>query len=503
MSRINRRTLLAGSLAALGTPPFAATLHGEEPTRMSLVLTNDLYKISEEKGRGGIARLAAILRKERLSGNTTVFTHAGDALSPSLLSGFDKGEAMLDLLNMLRPDIFVPGNHEFDFGKDMFLQRMSGARFPLVAANLRMPSGGEVPGFVDMIMLDVAGIHIGISGATLDDTPAVSSPNDLKFSETVDTLTRTAKSLRKQGADLTIAVVHATKNTIAALVATRLYDIIISGHNHDLAINYDGRTLTAESEEDARHVLVLDLEMRLKITGENRALNWWPNIRIIDSASVIPDADTLEKVKSYESKMSTELDVEIATLGVDLDTREASVRTRETAFGNLVADALRHAAGADIALTNGGGIRGDKTYATGSKLARRDILSELPFGNRTVIANISGKTLLAALEHGVSQGEKAAGRFPQISGFKVIVNRAALAGQRIQSVEINGQPLDETRIYKLATNDFLLKGGDGYTMLAAGAGPDAGDRLMANDVIDEVTKLGTVQSAVEGRLTFR
>ena len=169
----------------------------------------------------------------------------------------------------------------------------------------------------------------------------------------------------------------------------------------------------------------------------------------------------------------------------------------------MVADALRHAVGADVALTNGGGIRGDKTYTSGSKLTRRDILSEMPFGNRTVVSSISGKTLLAALEHGLSQGDKPAGRFPQISGFKVIANRAAPGGQRIQSVEVNGQPLDETKTYKLATNDFLLKGGDGYTMLGTGAGPDSGDRLMANDVIDEVTKLGTVQSAVEGRLTFR
>lgn len=503
MSHINRRSLIASSLAAIAAAPLAGVVHAEEPARMSFVLTNDLYKISEEKGRGGLARLATVLRNERLSGNTTLFTHGGDALSPSLLSGFDQGAAMLDLLNTLRPDIFVPGNHEFDFGKDIFLKRMSDAHFPLVAANLRMLSGGEVPGFVDSLMLDVAGVHIGISGATLDVTPTVSSPGDLKFTETVETLTQTAKNLRKQGADLTLAVVHATKTTIAALVATRAYDIIISGHNHDLSLNFDGRTLTAESEEEARHIVVLDLEMRLKVTAEKRSLNWWPNIRIIDSASVTPDADMLEKVKVYEGKLSKELDVEIATLGVDLDTREASVRTQETAFGNLVADALRHAVGADVALTNGGGIRGDKTYTSGSKLTRRDILSEMPFGNRTVVSSISGKTLLAALEHGLSQGDKPAGRFPQISGFKVIANRAAPGGQRIQSVEVNGQPLDETKTYKLATNDFLLKGGDGYTMLGTGAGPDSGDRLMANDVIDEVTKLGTVQSAVEGRLTFR
>lgn len=504
MSQFDRRTLLKGGFTFFALSSSALPALSDDVIRMSFVLTNDLYKISEEKGRGGVARLASVLKTERTSGNTTLFTHAGDALSPSLLSGFDQGRSMMDVLNGLRPDIFVPGNHEFDFGKEVFFERMREAHFPLMAANLRMPDGANLPAFVDRQMVDVAGVRIGISAATLDETPSVSSPGDLKFSDTVATLTEVAKGLRKDGADMTVAVVHAAKNTLQRLVATRAFDVIISGHNHDLFMDYDGRTLSAESEEDARHIVILDLVMSLKIAKDKRSLSWWPNIRVVDSASVTPDADMLEKVKAYEAKLSQELDVEIATLAVELDTREASVRTQETAFGNLVADALRHATGADVALTNGGGIRGDKQYPAGTKLTRRDILSEMPFGNRTVISSVTGKQLLAALENGVGQVEKAAGRFPQVSGLKIIASRAAEAGQRIQSVEINGQMLDEAKIYKLATNDFILKGGDGYTMFAKDlATADTGARLMANDVIDEIAKLGTVQTGVEGRLVFK
>ena len=100
-------------------------------------------------------------------------------------------------------------------------------------------------------------------------------------------------------------------------------------------------------------------------------------------------------------------------------------------MGNLVADAMKKAVGADIAITNGGGIRGDKLYAAGAKLTRKDILTELPFGNKTLMIEITGAQIKAALENGVSQIEKGAGRFPQVSGLAFTVEKAKPAGERV------------------------------------------------------------------------
>ena len=125
----------------------------------------------------------------------------------------------------------------------------------------------------------------------------------------------------------------------------------------------------------------------------------------------------------------------------------------------------------------------------------------MPFGNRSVRTDISGKALKAALENGFSQVENTAGRFPQISGMKVEYDRTKPAGSRVVSVTINGVPLDEAKTYSVATNDFMLRGGDGYAMMAGNTKPtvDSGGPLMASDVMVYVRKLGTVNAKTDGR----
>jgi 2',3'-cyclic-nucleotide 2'-phosphodiesterase (5'-nucleotidase family) len=155
-----------------------------------------------------------------------------------------------------------------------------------------------------------------------------------------------------------------------------------------------------------------------------------------------------------------------------------------------------------VAITNGGGIRADRTYDAGTVLTRKDILTELPFGNVTVVTELSGQNILEALENGFSQVEDGAGRFPQVSGMKIVVDLAQPAGSRVVSVTVGDQPLDPAASYKVATNDFMLNGGDGYGALAGGRvliGAKGGD-LMANDVIDYIAAAGTIDARVEGRI---
>ena len=159
---------------------------------------------------------------------------------------------------------------------------------------------------------------------------------------------------------------------------------------------------------------------------------------------------------------------------------------------------------ADIAIVNGGGIRAGKEYKAGDKLTRRHILAELPFGNKSVVTRVTGKAIKIALENGFSQVEQRAGRFPQISGITVVADFKAPAGSRVVSVEFDGKPIDEQKVYAVATNDFMARGGDGYTTLAdPNATGDTGDKLIANDVMVYARKLGSVNAKVEGRITVR
>src|SRR5262245_20111988 len=241
MSIIRRLVVLAVLASAL-----LAGRAWAESTRVTFVLVNDVYLMGDQampdgKRRGGFARLAAVVKAERAKGGHVILAHGGDTLSPSLMSGIDKGAHIIALTNMVRPDIFAPGNHEFDFGKSIFLQRMAEARFPLYAANLRGDDGARLSNFKDRAIVALDGVRIGLTGATYDDSPGVSSPEHLQFAPTVETIKEQAEMLRREGADFVVGVVHADRRQDYDIMATRTVDLLLSGHNHDLFINYDGR----------------------------------------------------------------------------------------------------------------------------------------------------------------------------------------------------------------------------------------------------------------------
>jgi 2',3'-cyclic-nucleotide 2'-phosphodiesterase (5'-nucleotidase family) len=354
------------------------------------------------------------------------------------------------------------------------------------------------------MIIERGGLKIGMIGATLENTPSMSSPGGLRFGPEIEAVASESRALKRQGADLTIALVHADKEVGQKLMASRVADIIISGHNHDLHVDYDGRCSLTESGEDANFVVAIDIATIVKGEGAARTVAWAPAFRIYDTADVKPDPETLEKVKAFETELSKELDVDVATIGEPLDSRTATVRGGEAAIGNLIADALRIQNHAEVAIINGGGIRANRLYKPGEKLTRRDILAELPFGNKSVVTRIPGKAIWASLENGVSQIEQRAGRFPQISGMTVTVDLNAPVGARVLSIDVGGKPIDEAKVYTVATNDFMLRGGDGYTALAdPSATGDTGDRLIANDVMVYARKLGVVNERVEGRIVVK
>jgi 5'-nucleotidase / UDP-sugar diphosphatase len=226
---------------------------------------------------------------------------------------------------------------------------------------------------------------------------------------------------------------------------------------------------------------------------------------MIPVRGIAPDPEIAGLVKRHTDRLDGELLVEIGTATRPLDSRRLVVREGEAAIGNLFADAMRSSVKADAAVTNGGGIRAGKVYAAGSAITRRDILAELPFNNRVVEIEISGGDLRRALENGLAQLPGAGGRFPQVSGLTIEVDLKRAAGDRIVAISVGGAPLDNARIYKVAINDFLARGGDGYVWFrdAKHVLPEGDSPLLANAVMAHVKRLGTVRNAVEGRILQR
>jgi 5'-nucleotidase / UDP-sugar diphosphatase len=215
-------------------------------------------------------------------------------------------------------------------------------------------------------------------------------------------------------------------------------DLILSGHNHDRHIDFDGRTAFVESEQDANYLTVVDIDVIRTPDNSNGSLAWWPEFRIIDTANIEPDPKALaNKVRDYQARLEKQIDAEIATLGSPLDSRTDCVRLRECAIGNFIADAVRKAAGAEIAIINGGGIRGNRLYAAGTKLTKRDVLDELPFGNKTVLTIVAGSAILSALENGLSRigtGRGVFHKFPGLPWLSILLRRQARESRRQRSI---------------------------------------------------------------------
>ena len=491
-------------LAACASQPAATTgaLPAEE-TRISLVLICDIYKMGEDEGRGGMARVAAAVKREKARGAHVLVAHAGDTISPSLMSGFDQGAHMIDLINMMPIDVFVPGNHEYDFGPDVFLKRMSEAKFPVFAANLREAGGAPIRGISDGQIFTFGAVKIGVIGLTADDSPVKSQPGRLKFSNSLAVATRESARLRKDGADLIVLVAHAGREMDQKLFDSGAADVILSGDDHDLYLRFNEKTAIIEAAEEGWFVAAVDLSVKVQQRADGtRKVSWWPRFRLTDTADVAPDAEVAARVAQYETKLDTDLGDPIGTITTELDSRNASIRGGEAAIGNLFADALREGTKADVALINGGGFRGGKIYPAGTRLTRKDVLTELPFLNKALVLEVSGAMLKQALEAGFTGAENEVGRFPQISGMRVKADLTRTAGARVVSLEIGGAPVNAAKTYRLATNDFLAGGGDGYVVFKSAKvliGPTAAD-LVANKIVNYLRAKGTVAPSIDGRI---
>lgn len=490
--------------AACASPPDAArvaTPPGE--TRISLVLICDVYKMSEEAGRGGMARIAAALRAEKARHGNVLIVHAGDTISPSLMSGFDQGAHIVDLFNMTPLDVFVPGNHEFDFGPDVFLQRMGEFKATKLAANLRDGGGRAIAGIADSQIVDFGPVRVGVVGLTADDSATTSRPGRLRFAASLGVATREAARLRAAGADLIVLVAHAGRALDEQLFNAGVADVILSGHDHDLYMNFNEKTAMVEAGADGMAVVAVDLSVTVDDKGDGkRKVRWRPRFRFIDTADVVPDPEVATRVATYESKLDREIGQPIGRTASELDSRNATVRGGEAAIGNLFADALREGTKADAALINGGGFRGGKVYAAGSALSRKDILTEMPFLNKAIVLDVSGAALKEALEQGFTGAENEVGRFPQVSGMRVKADLTRPAGRRVVLLTIGGRAVVPGRTYRLVTNDYLAGGGDGYAALKSAKiliGATDAD-LVSTIVAGYIKAKGSVAPALDGRI---
>jgi len=469
-----------------------------QPAVLTILHFNDDYQLTAVDGgkAGGLDRLATAVKQVRAKEQPTLLLFAGDLISPSVESSVFKGAQLIAGLNLLAVDAASLGNHEFDYGPAELIRRISESRFPWVASNTFTPGLRPFPGTRPWLILNVGGVTIGIVGLLTEETATSSSPGTTTFGDPVAVAKAIVPILRRDGARVIIALTHMrVQDDQELLRQVPEIDLVIGGHEHDPLTATVGGRLIAKAGSDAKWLGVT----RFALDGSRSAKH--ELITITDQIPADPAMASL--IKRYTDQLSKELDVVVGETTAALDARNSTVRQQESNLGNFIADVMRATVQADLAMTNGGGIRTNALFPAG-RIARKDVFAWLPFGNLIVKVAVSGAAVRQALENGVSQWEQVGGRFPQVSGLRYTFNPTRPVGSRVTEVRVGDQPINDAAIYTLATNDFMLRGGDGYSMLAGGEvliNP-AGGPLMVTAVIEAIQRARTISPRVEGRITI-
>lgn len=437
---------------------FLAAPGVSEAVSLRLLYVNDFHGFAEPykplgatEPLGGAAYLAAAVARLR-TGQPTLLLAAGDMIQGNNWTNLFQGRSAIELMNTMKFDVMVVGNHEFDYGVMVLQERLNEACFPILGANVQ-----GLPGLKPYVIKDLGGLRIAIIGVTTADTPISTNPHNvagLKFSAPDATVAAALKALRGR-ADLVVVLSHIGYPEDRAL-AQKVpgLDVIIGGHTHTrletpAVVN---QTIIGQAWEHAKALGVLDLDVE-----NGKIVKFAGHLEEIKPVAGREDKAVQELVAKYSRKVDTLLGQTVGQTETDLDGE--NVRLRETNLGDLVTDIMRTASGAEVALINGGSLRASLPQGP---IKAKDVYTALPFNNYVVAVRLTGRQLREALEHGVSGLETKAGRFPQVSGLSFSYSRGAPVGSRVREVTVNNRPLDPEKQYIVATNDFLVAGGDGY-----------------------------------------
>jgi len=408
----------------------------------------------------------------------------------------------------------TPGNHDFNYGSLRLSELAgvaSGKGLDIISSNIFNKADG-LSFLPTTKIVEIDGVKVGFLGLTTLETPILTSPAgvaSIEFRAYKASAEAAIAALKANGADVIVALTHISRAEIETLVKALDIkpDVVIEGHDHVLgSIVVDGVLIAGAGQYQENLGLVSITIKDGEITDKTAKI-----ITKADASDVEGDADVKALAENMKAAVEAEFSVIVAQSEVLLSSARGTddgtikgVRNSEQALGNLVADAMRVIGDADIAVTNGGGLRADIRIGS---ITKGDINAVLPFGNVLVVKEVTPKALKEILEVGLSTLPATHGRFPQISGMSVIYDPELPINSRVISISVGGAALDlsdDTTIYKMATNDFMAVGGDGYTViagLATVAELDSLDDMLityVTKILDRVIKSDNAK--IDGRL---
>ena len=459
---------------------------------------------------GGSARLVSAIAEARTRSNNSILVDGGDQFQGTLFYTYYKGKLAAEMMNKMGYDAMTVGNHEFDDGPEVLSGFMDAVDFPVLMSNADVSGEELLAGkLAKSTIIERGGEKLGLIGLTPQDTDELASPGpNVIFTDPVGAVQGEVDKLTAEGVNKIIVLSHSGYGVDQKVAAeTTGVDIIVGGHTNTLLSNANENAAgpyptmvgsTAIVSAYAYGKFLGELNVTFDDDGNITEATGEP---IIMDGTVAEDEATVARITEAAAPLDEIRNKVVANTAEAIDGERGSCRAVECAMGNIIADAMLDRVkdqGIEIALANGGGIRasidaGDVTMG--------EVLTVLPFQNTLSTFQVSGATILEALENGVSQHEEGAGRFLQVAGMKYTFDVSMPAGERISDVMVGDAPIDPAKIYGVVSNNFVRNGGDGFVMFrdAANAydfGPD-----LADVTAEYMAQMGPVTPMLDGRIT--
>ncbi|MDQ3283006.1 MAG: bifunctional metallophosphatase/5'-nucleotidase [Acidobacteriota bacterium] len=491
---------------------LAGCASNSQPAHFRILQLNDVYKIEGlEKGEsGGLARVRTLRKQLEADGSAVLVLHGGDALYPSVMSKYLEAKPMVEILNLLDGDarafdpalIVTFGNHELDNKTpDVLLARLRDSQFQWLATNTQRcdpECNGRFPATEELIVMDIGRTRVGLFGLLY--------PIKKSYAQSTDVVAAAKESVRRlrgRGANVIIALTHEDMPDDVALVKqVSGIDFVIGGHDHLYMQDQVNGTWITKADADAKSVIVYDVTVPWR--GRAQAT---PQ-RVMLDQTIARDPQVQGRVNEWQKTLAEKLGGE-ATLGTTthlLEGVEPAIRGRETALGNLLADAAREQMGTDLAIINGGSIRINDNIPPGP-ITTTDMEGIFYYTNTLVAFRATGAQLLDLLRNAVSRADAGDGRFLQVSGLRYTYHPRN--GQFLVDagdVEVNGKPLDVNATYSIATLDYVYLHGteDNFLLFSDANRPPKVNIEREADfrttIEQYIRDRGTITTAIEGRI---
>ena len=486
--------------------PSAEPLDVDPSGEAVILFTSDVHcGVEQGFGYAGLQQIRDYLRSQ---GDEVILVDNGDSIQGEPIGTLSKGEAIIGLMNELGYEIAIPGNHEFDYGMDRFLELADMADFTYISCNFN--KDGQLI-FAPYVMKTLAGRQVAFIGVTTPKSLTTSTPRNFQDEEgkfiysfyqdysgrtLSNAVQKAVDNARVEGAEIVVLMAHLGNNeearpwTYADVVSNTVgIDIVLDGHSHDteqvVMRNRDGKEVTriaCGTKLSNIGYVRIDAEGKL-----DAGLYSWANetpapemlgIRNEMSAAVAAASESLNSLLG-EVIASTSVELTISDhVAVDnLGNPIRMIRRAETNLGDLCADAYRIQTGADIGIVNGGAIR---VSIPAGDITLGDIMTVYPFGNYLCVVELTGIQILDALEWGAREVPDECGGFLQVSGLSYEVHayinettytdddgmfKGVYGQRRVQNVLVNGEPIQYYRTYSVAGPDYILREkGDGFAM---------------------------------------